>query len=518
MVISRRLKTILLEIIFIGLIVFCFFLVIKFLPFPYSLSKNINLYDEGIIPTGAKLILHGDVPYKDFWTLYAPLNYIGLSAVFKFFGEDLYVARIYNIVISLFGLLSIYWLFRTKTSRILATIASLSFLLFLSPIKSTHLFFILALITVFALIKSPKALWLPYISGVFAGLTFATRLDFGILISLMFFITIIILSKWNLKKIIHYSFKFLAGFMSILLPIFLYLAKNDAIIPFLEQTVFYPFFGNFVNQRYLPMPNLLEPWRGIAGTSSFIFNQMFWFFIIIFWASFLFLQRSKALKIPILIFGLFFIGSLPYMFHRYDSPHLVFVNVLGLSLYYYAIFSIRKFKIKYFFASLMVPILLFYYPLQIQLNKMKSLESIPTKTYSFFIKPLLQTSENDSLEQTVEYIKKNIDGPIYVGLTDHSKIFVNNVMLYFLIQNEIPTTYHELHPGVATTEKVQKKIIGEIKGVNYVVLWKNNYCEITNDSCNSNGSHVLDKYIENHYTPIKTIGEYQILKITTKNS
>lgn len=518
MVLSKQFRSILLEIIFISLIVFVFLLVIKILPFPYSLSQRINLYDGGIVPTGAKRILHGEIPYKDFWTLYAPLNYIQLSAVFKFFGESLYVVRIYNIVISLFGLLSIYWLFRTKTNRILATITSLLFLFFLSPIKSTHLFLILTLIAIFALIKSMKSPWLPYVCGVCAGLTFTTRLDFGILVSLIFVITTIILSRGDFQKIIYYALKFLAGFLLVILPIFLWLSSNKALMPFWEQVVYYPFFGNFADQRYLPMPNLLEPWRGISGTLSFVFNQMFWAFIIIFWATLLLLKSFKRSKISIFFFGLLFIGSLPYMLHRSDSPHLIFINILGLAFFYYAIFSIRKFKIKYFLAGLIVPILLFYYPIRLQLNEIKSLESLPKKVYSFYSEPLSQTSEHDALEQTIEYIKENIDEPIYIGVADHSKIFVNNVMLYFLIQNEIPTSYHELHPGVATTEKIQKQIIDEINGIGYIILWSNDYCEATNDSCNSSGVYVLDEYIKNNYVTIETIGEYQILRINPKNS
>lgn len=514
MVLSKKFKAILIEIISVTFIFSLFiFLAAKFLPSSYSLSKAINLYDEGILITGAKRIVHGEIPYRDFWAIYTPLNYITLSATFKFFGESIFVERIYNLVISLMGLLSIYWLFRTKTGRILAGITCLLFLFFPSPLKLPHLFIFLTLISIFALIKSKKNQFLPYILGVCVGLTFATRLDFGLLVGLVSFITTIILFKWDYKKIIYSLLKIFAGFMLVLLPILIWLGLNNALGPFFEQVILYPFFGNFVAQRNLPIPDLIHPWQGTFGTISFIFNWGFWIFTTIFFALVLFLGKLKKTKTSLIVFGLLFVGSLPYLFQRSDNPHLVFVNILGLAFFYYVIFSIQKFKIKYYLISLIVPFLLFYYPVQDQLTKMRS-SVISTKVYSFYTEPLLQTGENDALESTLEYVTKNIDinEPIYVGVTDHSKIFISNVVLYFLLSNEIPTMYHELHPGVVDSKEVQKKIIDEIKQVKYIILWDYFYCE-PNESCISTEVYILDEYVENNYSTIETFGEYQILML-----
>src|SRR5262245_48132784 len=48
---------------------------------------------EGIPAVGAQRILHGELPYRDFWTMYAPGSFYLLAALFKLFGSHLTVAR-----------------------------------------------------------------------------------------------------------------------------------------------------------------------------------------------------------------------------------------------------------------------------------------------------------------------------------------------------------------------------------------------------------------------------------------
>ena len=53
-------------------------------------------YDEGFAVLNATRIMDGDVPYKDFWTIYPPGQYYVIAAIFKTFGTNLLVARIYD--------------------------------------------------------------------------------------------------------------------------------------------------------------------------------------------------------------------------------------------------------------------------------------------------------------------------------------------------------------------------------------------------------------------------------------
>src|SRR6476659_3309660 len=63
----------------------------------YSSTRGIFVYDEGLICYGAERVLGGDLPYRDFWTVYGPGQYYLLAGIFKVFGTSLLVARRYCV-------------------------------------------------------------------------------------------------------------------------------------------------------------------------------------------------------------------------------------------------------------------------------------------------------------------------------------------------------------------------------------------------------------------------------------
>ena len=38
-----------------------------------------NVYDEGVMASGADRVLRGEAPYRDFWTVYAPAQFYVLA-------------------------------------------------------------------------------------------------------------------------------------------------------------------------------------------------------------------------------------------------------------------------------------------------------------------------------------------------------------------------------------------------------------------------------------------------------
>ena len=52
-----------------------------------------HIQDEGIVIQGAARILHGEIPYRDFFSFYTPGSYYLYAGLFKVFGTSLLVAR-----------------------------------------------------------------------------------------------------------------------------------------------------------------------------------------------------------------------------------------------------------------------------------------------------------------------------------------------------------------------------------------------------------------------------------------
>ena len=69
-------------------LVLCIFSAVCHLPI---LHMRLNVYDEGIILAGADRILQGHIPYRDYWSMYAPGQFYTLAFLFRLFGSSVLV-------------------------------------------------------------------------------------------------------------------------------------------------------------------------------------------------------------------------------------------------------------------------------------------------------------------------------------------------------------------------------------------------------------------------------------------
>jgi hypothetical protein len=116
-------------------------------------------------------------------------------------------------------------------------------------------------------------------------------------------------------------------------------------------------------------------------------------------------------------------------------------------------------------------------------------------------------------ESVIRFIQEHVakDEKIYVGNFRHDLILMNDVMLYFLSERESATRYHDLCPGVATLDRVQREIIRELEKhkVRYVVLagYPNNE---PNEGGVSSGAFRLDKYLRQRYRRVSNPARYEV--------
>ena len=61
-------------------------------------DQTVNLYDEGIILTGADSVFRGKLPYKDFWTMYGPGSFYLASFLFSVFEPSDFLVRAIGII------------------------------------------------------------------------------------------------------------------------------------------------------------------------------------------------------------------------------------------------------------------------------------------------------------------------------------------------------------------------------------------------------------------------------------
>ena len=97
--------------------------------FLWPFADHTGLYpDEGIILQGAERILHGEVPYRDFFTFYTPLSYYWTALRLRIFGNSFFVGRAILLVYGGVFSMVIYLLARRVCSRGVSALTAYLFL------------------------------------------------------------------------------------------------------------------------------------------------------------------------------------------------------------------------------------------------------------------------------------------------------------------------------------------------------------------------------------------------------
>ncbi len=123
----------------------------------------------------------------------------------------------------------------------------------------------------------------------------------------------------------------------------------------------------------------------------------------------------------------------------------------------------------------------------------------------------------------VDFIRRHVpeEERIYVGLRRHDATVITNMRFYYLTQRRNCCRYDELHPGVTDRTDVQREIIAAIEehGVRCVVLWDFGWAESVLEEIKARnaagvagaGSTLLDEYIAANFESLAEYGEYILM-------
>ncbi len=492
------------------------------------LFQPLNVYDEGVTLMGAKRFALGEVPYRDFFTIYGPLKFSLLGAVFMLFGTSLFVARIFFMAVSLVGFVTIFVFFR-KSSNIVYTTLFTILLLPFAQISLTPLLLVAIAFWFAVQLDNPRSHVLPFVGGGLLGALFLLRIDFGGLAALAVFTLVLLF--WaksrtaNTAIILSLLGKLGFAFLAVVMPVFVALFWQGALGDFWQQAIAFPMFGTYQELRQLPWQSLASIKTTVDGlTVDFLglSSSLIWFF----WpvpfaiATLFWLWQAIRGKFALngflvnMLLGAFVLGAFAYANHRSDVGHVLFLNFLALVFFLHLLTQFRPRIVGLLFIPLVVMLMIF--PASNYLQTLAASRESEKKAYSFFPTFFPSTAANDDLDRTL-YFFKGIDksAKVYVGVSDTSRIFVNNVMLPFLLEQPVATKYHELHTGVVTTASVQAEMVDELQDTAYVVLWDYFECE-PNGGCQSSGVYLVDDYIRTHFAPVAVYGKYQILQRSGK--
>jgi hypothetical protein len=506
-----------------------------------TVQPNILAYDEALILYGASRVLHGDVPYRDFWTLYGPGSYY----VVRLFGESVAAGRGFDLAARVAIVLTAYAIVR-RTGRVKLALltAGVECLLMVVTEQPESVFFpaiASILLALYFLADGPMAPGAPAraaAAGAFAGAAFLFRTDLGVYCGLACAVLVQGLSKRSTDR--HRSHRWsrsaLVALGLVVVPV---MTAFAFIVPWhdlSDDLVRIPLLV-YPEMRALPWPDWttipLRP-SNPQSLERIVYAPLLATFVcaaVMTQAS----RRSmlREVRLPadaIVCWSVVVLSALLMLkgFIRVSPYHMasgLIASTLALALTYAApnIAAPARWVLGVTAAICLWPLLGPAHSFaQYTVHAMKSAAHgelpIPVaELVDACLHPALprlrcaRTDDNRLFVARFLIDHAPTDRPVYVGAGRHDKLFVNDVLLYFLSGTFAPTKWYDLHPGVQTTAAVQSTMIDDMKRrppawVIRNIAWDNH--QEPNQSRFSSGVTMLDDYLDRSYVAQFTIGSY----------
>jgi hypothetical protein len=120
--------------------------------------------------------------------------------------------------------------------------------------------------------------------------------------------------------------------------------------------------------------------------------------------------------------------------------------------------------------------------------------------------------------QAVRFIRSNTGpaDPIFVGLKDHSKVFMNDVRFYWLSERLPGSRYINLEPWSIQTESAQREIVSDLQrsGTNWAILEDPEYLVVESSIQRSHprGSRLLNDFFLANFQEIAAFGRLSVIR------
>jgi hypothetical protein len=528
---------------------------IAILYFFVGLNFDLNIYDEGVGLVGAERVGTGDIPYQDFFTIYAPFNYYLIAAYSLLFGGSVMSPRFLDLILFVFAFAGAHRIIVKSNNGQPEFLAGIAMIIvfgfelmhsYAEPNVPAVTFGIFAMLFTVNQIYEDEYIWKDddsepekkpkpltkylVLSGVMTGLLMITRHFTGVFLLATLLINVFFTFDIPLRDKFRATGKIFTGTFVIVLPVMIYFLLTVPFDLIFEQLAKIPLFV-FPAYRELPRPVLASILNAETGIMSF---KLLWHFLFIYlpmiFIIYIFVKfvkykirrisvpdRYKA-AFPLAVFSFFLILQSSV---RNDIEHFIPVWIFSIL----AFFILFNFKTQSKTVSIFITLILVGFLLFPLAEKSKIIGKIYNKKQYIAIKDIPRAERfiinkkwYEDLSPAIAFIKNHTGKSerIFVCNNINDKSYITDVMFYFLAERLPGTRYHELHPGVSTTLPVQKELIKDLEknDVKYIVIFKG-YPNINepNLSSKSSGVKLLDNYIEDNFSTVKRFGIYEIKKL-----
>ena len=513
-------------------------------------ERHLGIYDESLQLFDAEHVLRGQMPYRDFWTMYGPAQFYVLAGFFKLFGTSALTARVYDALIKSCLASTCFLLVSDFARRTIAWLTFAFVILWMTcgggqinfPIYPALLCSLISTIFLSCYIRGPQAPRKIFFAGLLVGATATFRLDFGFYICFaevitLFWFTIFrpghvsTLTAW--PKLRRPALIYFAGVLLIALPVLLWLLWTVPLHDLFYQLFYvpakiYPKVRNLPFQHLGELRNLLNPLTRASRGSAKEWMVVFPLLISLLGLSALFTSRLSSrplfetgvqrfiFALLLLLAPLFFIKGLVRVGDTHELPSIVvalclFAILMSRRRYLSRLLLVPSLACTVFLLACSVPVLLSALS-DVRHNSLALFRSSDASSFRSTCHPpaglerarcLIVDPAEIAAVQYVEQRTTPADR-IYVGAGRHDKLLLNNVSFYFLADRFSVTKWYDLHPGVQTTLPIQNEIIDSLRFyAPKLIVLDTSFDDVQepNASRNSSGVTALDDYIHSHYSP-----------------
>jgi hypothetical protein len=516
----------------------------------YSLSNGNFFLQGGVSTVGSERVLNGEMPYLDFWTMYAPGHFYLLASLLKIFGNHLLVEVIAASVVSAASAVVIFLIGRKLFSnRLLALIPAGVFLAvmyntgYFRRLGSYPAAIFLVFMALYFLVRYYRAgrTGLLIASGIMVGLAVIFKHDVAGYTALAITVGLLIYQVSKIKSEAHsYAvvwrelLVFAAAILFVSVPVMAYFAVR-AWPHMFQNLVVFP-LTDFRYARPEGYPGLLP--AGLLGETPLLTLKKIFKYI-----SF---NIPFLLTLNGLISVIFFIKDrhpvraamgatfvVAYFLH-YSAAHIqINTHIVTMSVYaiWLGILAFDLIQKKNWLSNTTflkaVGIVLMMGWLIAVVAQPGYLSLVGWQTESTNV-PLPKVSgfkltpeEVETYEKLINFVNQHVppDQAIFVGLHRHDVVVIGDVMVYFILDRPIATRYSELHPAITDTQPTQREIIGDIQdeGLDYIILrhiFPDHVLEDAKADFLENlpyiGATDLDEFIKNNFIQVEQFGPYTI--------
>ncbi len=503
----------------------------------------------GFSTIGAERVLAGQIPYRDFWTMYAPGSFYLLALLFRIFGTHLLVEIVAaSVICSAAAAVSYRLIVNVADQRLpalacagifLAATYNTTYYRSLGPYPPAILFILTALDLMVLYYKSGRSLHL-VAAGLATGAVVAFKHDVGGYTAIAVTGGLVVhhflatdISAGQIRGLLWKLARYSAGILAIVVPLLIYfgvLAGPDMW----QDLIVYP-LTDFPFARPEGYPSLLpvgiyDKWRMKMLFNFFNYLQFTMPFVLLLLgvAAIRFALRRRNLTL--VAAGVTF--SVGYLLH-YASAHVqINTNIITMSVYAACLGVILYdvLKREYLRRQVLINVLTVVFAgawfvafagepalktwnarkwanVELKLPKasgiMVSEEQARTLTaLSDFMNAHLPTSQK-----------------LYVGLHRHDVTVMGDGLIYFLLDRLNATRHDQLHPGIADTASTQHEIIRDLqaKNVSLIILkrifpdeWLNQVREDRQKNLPHIGATDLDEFIRENYVEVREFHRYAV--------